>query len=494
MPLNLGDYKGIGFNLISPYSLNGKTYYYVDTSGDGTNLGSDSVSFSSITEVFGPFNDSAYNKLIPLNGYSIRLPSRDELLAIFASSESDPPTGWSATNLQNWIPGSSVSGWVFWSSSNSQGQNVVNLLNGNWYNDYLDTLHQKNLIVELIDAVPNYELSISSNTVNEGSTAIFTLTTINVASGTSVPFTLAGISAADVSGGSLSGNAVVNSSGVATISVTLLNDLLTEGPETLVLTVNNISSSVVINDSSLSTGITISSTGATPTFNSSNGHYYEFVPGTVSWNQALISSRLASFNGLQGYLATITSIGENQFIGAMIGPDGDGYNISGLNDPSLNGYFWIGGSDRLLEGDWRWVDGPEAGQKFSTANQKMNGQFSNWFSIPTSVGEGVPNQAARDEDGLALDRSWNYTWYDLPIEDTNFPYGYGVKGYVVEYGGVIKDISLTPSNASVNEGATITFTATTANVASGTIISYTLSGVTSSDVFGGVLGLSLIHI
>jgi subtilase family serine protease len=78
-----------------------------------------------------------------------------------------------------------------------------------------------------VSGSPSYSLSASSASVNEGSSATFTLTTTNVASGTSVPYTLSGISSADVSAGSLSGNAVVNSSGIATISVALLSDLLT---------------------------------------------------------------------------------------------------------------------------------------------------------------------------------------------------------------------------------------------------------------------------
>ena len=81
--------------------------------------------------------------------------------------------------------------------------------------------------------------------------ATFTLRTTNVAAGSSIPYTLSGISAADVSSGSLSGNAVVNSSGVATISLTLLNDLLTEGAETLQVTAGGASASTVVNDTSI---------------------------------------------------------------------------------------------------------------------------------------------------------------------------------------------------------------------------------------------------
>ena len=40
--------------------------------------------------------------------------------------------------------------------------------------------------------------------------ATITLRTTNVAAGSSIPYTLSGVSAADVSSGSLSGNAVVN--------------------------------------------------------------------------------------------------------------------------------------------------------------------------------------------------------------------------------------------------------------------------------------------
>jgi len=81
-----------------------------------------------------------------------------------------------------------------------------------------------------------YSLSAGASSYNEGSTATFILTTTNVAPDTSIPYTLSGVSAADVSGGSRSGYAVVNSSGVATISVTLLNDNLTDGSEALTVT------------------------------------------------------------------------------------------------------------------------------------------------------------------------------------------------------------------------------------------------------------------
>jgi plastocyanin len=97
---------------------------------------------------------------------------------------------------------------------------------------------------------PTYSLVAGATSVNEGAVANFTLNTTNVTSGTSIPYTLSGISSADVFGGALSGNAVVNSSGVATISVSLLNDLLTEGPETLTVTAGGASASTVVNDTS----------------------------------------------------------------------------------------------------------------------------------------------------------------------------------------------------------------------------------------------------
>ena len=85
---------------------------------------------------------------------------------------------------------------------------------------------------------------------NEGGTASFTLITKNVTVGTAVPYTISGVSAADISG-SLSGTAVVNTSGVATISVTLVNDNLTEGAETLTVTAGGASASTTVKDTSI---------------------------------------------------------------------------------------------------------------------------------------------------------------------------------------------------------------------------------------------------
>jgi hypothetical protein len=113
---------------------------------------------------------------------------------------------------------------------------------------------------------PTYSLSAASASVDEGTVATFTLKTTNVERGTSIGYTLSGISAADVFGSSLNGNSVVDSSGLATISVALLNDLLTENAETLTVTAGGATASMVVNDTSIKLiGTPIeSSTGSDP--------------------------------------------------------------------------------------------------------------------------------------------------------------------------------------------------------------------------------------
>ena len=114
-----------------------------------------------------------------------------------------------------------------------------------------------------LDAIPTFSISASNSLINEGSSTVFTLTVKNLASGTSVPYTVSGISAADISGGLLSGSAVINSSGEATISVSVLNDTLTEGSETLTVTAGGVTASTVINDTSKSTTTYLLDAGST---------------------------------------------------------------------------------------------------------------------------------------------------------------------------------------------------------------------------------------
>ena len=84
------------------------------------------------------------------------------------------------------------------------------------------------------------EKSVSSiNEGGEGASVTFTLTTTNVSNGTLVPYTITGISAADITSGSLTGNFTVNNN-TATVTITATADQLTEGAETATLTLDNV--------------------------------------------------------------------------------------------------------------------------------------------------------------------------------------------------------------------------------------------------------------
>ncbi|MDB2505548.1 hypothetical protein N9X92_07530, partial [Gammaproteobacteria bacterium] len=101
----------------------------------------------------------------------------------------------------------------------------------------------------------SYRLSAVYDSRDEGSTAYFSLVTTNLAAGTFVAYTLSGISESDLESGSLTGTAVVGESGTTVISIPLAADTLTEGAESLTISLDDspdTAASLTIIDTSIS--------------------------------------------------------------------------------------------------------------------------------------------------------------------------------------------------------------------------------------------------
>ena len=126
----------------------------------------------------------------------------------------------------------------------------------------------------------------------------------------------------------------------------------------------------------------------------------------ASWKNAKTAAEGKTFNGLNGYLATITSAEENAFI------------LSKL--PSTS---WIGANDVATEGTWTWISGPEAGTTIYTGGDTVSGQYTNWNS-------GEPSNS--NHDGLYENYAAFYAagteagkWNDVKETDAF--------AYIVEY-------------------------------------------------------------
>lgn len=149
-----------------------------------------------------------------------------------------------------------------------------------------------------------------------------------------------------------------------------------------------------------------------------NNNWYDYVPGNIfdpfSFGTARAAALASTHLGMSGYLATVTSLAEHQFIRGSFG------FLAGFGN---TGNQFLGASDADVEGVFRWLDGPEAGQTLS---------YTNWATgQPTGSG-----------DGLAMLINYNFGGAEGWV-DTN-----GAFGYVIEYGDGV-------ANSAVPEPSTI---------------------------------------
>ena len=278
---------------------------------------------------------------------------------------------------------------------------------------------------------PSYALSVTPTTVNEGDTFTSTVTTTNVAQGTTLYWSAmgAGVDNNDFSSGSMTGSGTVGFDGTFQFSHTLANDVTTEGTETIAVklftnagytqqvgsTVN-----VTVNDTSLSAQV---------------------------WN---LSCSPTSVNEGNTFTSTVTTSNV---------PNGSNfyYELSGTNITVDD--FETGGSNPSLAG--------------SASISNNTAQFTHTVKSDSAT-EGAETVAvkifANPGRTVQLGSTVNVTINDTSTTPSTPTY------------------VLTPDKTVYNEGETMTTIVTTSNVALGTTLYFGLEAtsgtLTQSDVSG----------
>ena len=193
-------------------------------------------------------------------------------------------------------------------------------------------------------------------------------------------------------------------------------------------------------------------------YNSLNGHYYEVGTQNTSWTNALKLAEDHTYMGMQGYLVTVTSQEEQDFVFSLVNTDtwiggtcddtytmksnawAKNYRTNNVDSPtrwSTTTTFRSGAYS-----DYYWVSGPEAGlmmgqcfnnqdRKHATNPETGETMYMNWAPAqpdgPASSGEKWM-QLAVQFGNSAHDGRWN----DLPDATYMLP-------YIIEYGDMPGD-------------------------------------------------------
>jgi len=266
-----------------------------------------------------------------------------------------------------------------------------------------------------------------------------TLSLRNPPVGTTLNFSsIAGLTAAP-------GYVLAVGSGFTTISVTGNEADLNAALSSLKLSTGNEVGAIVIDAS-----VTLNPSGYF--YSPSNGHWYKPMtwPNNVSggnsaYDQIKTLSSNETFKGQSGYLVTITSQSEQDFIQA---------NVPGNN-------ILIALTDKDVEGVWKWDAGPESGTIIRSGGQNIAGQYNIWCS-------NEPNDHSSGEDFAVTKWGGGACWNDYGPPASSFPAS--VSGYVIEFG---------TSASSVNQNWTGVYQASVQHTSGGlTVNSSSLTAFT----------------
>ena len=165
------------------------------------------------------------------------------------------------------------------------------------------------------------------------------------------------------------------------------------------------------------------------------------------WGQAKLRAENTTYFNLSGYLATITSAAENNYV------------LDKIRDEFGNPVAaWFGGTDNpgtdnipnATEGTWVWAGGPERGQIFFDTDPNDDpGEFTSWRSNEPNnccgwfhgnkwndnvleMNEHYPSAAGEHYTQFSNAISGTGWWNDLYIPGVNFA-PFSTEGYVLEF-------------------------------------------------------------
>ena len=477
----------------------------------GTNIMSTTSNINRWGANDGPYPNNSSFLITNISGTSMAAPNVAGALALYTQINpgATPAQGLSFINTN---AGASK---IYTTGLDNDYDDSRSILGGNnrfAYNKFNSatqmTIGQTTEITELVPAT--YALTVDTNAVNEGGSFTVTLTTTNILTGTTIPYTISGVSSADIGDEQLSGLLTI-SNNTATKTFTVTEDLTTEGTETFTLSLTNISESVVVTIGDTSTtpvqsytldlgGVANINEGSdlTVTLTTVNVPDDTTVPYTISGTG--ITTADIGGNALTGnftvtsntatLILPITSDAATEGLETMtIALDNGESSVTvNINDTSVGGavsYTLSSSAAAVNEGDSvtitltttnvddattaaytiTGVTSADIGGESLTGNFTIN---SNTANLILTLANDVTTEGTETLN-IALNNGQDNI--DITINDTSIT--------------PAADFALAVSSSSLNEGESTTFTLTTTNVPDDTIVPYTISGVSASDLDNG---------
>ena len=477
----------------------------------GTNIMSTTSNINRWGANDGPYPSNSSFLITNISGTSMAAPNVAGALALYTQINpgATPAQGLSFINTN---AGASK---IYTTSLDNDYDDSRSILGGNnrfAYNKFNSatqmTIGQTTEATELVPAT--YALTVDTNAVNEGGSFTVTLTTTNISTGTAIPYTISGVSSADIGDEQLSGLLTI-SNNTATKTFTVTEDLTTEGTETFTLSLTNISESVVVTIGDTSTtpvqsytldlgGVANINEGSdlTVTLTTVNVPDDTTVPYTISGTG--ITTADIGGNALTGnftvtsntatLILPITSDAATEGLETMtIALDNGESSVNvNINDTSVSGavsYTLSSSAAAVNEGDSvtitltttnvddatsvaytiTGVTSADIGGESLTGNFTIN---SNTANLVLTLANDVTTEGTETLN-IALNNGQDNI--DITINDTSIT--------------PAADFALAVSSTSLNEGESTTFTLTTTNVPDDTIVPYTISGVNASDLDNG---------